>query len=248
MAKWALTEADLLPLHQTRSLVLNTELKGDTSDLYKSAKAGDLLLGKLNLGPAASKAYCDLTYLIPPEIKKDEDKDEEKETPALIDLQLPIIEKIKDDKEKRAFIDELLVKNPKHLPLLMASLKALKDDVELEDVTKAADRILAEIDEQALAAYLGRKPLPIDEQTADDKKTKKEMDVKRSAWTLAYSRKLQASQKGNMTAEDSSEFFLKYRAFLESPEKDADYGLISARRDIGMQVSDSFPIHAGGRY
>lgn len=195
------------------------------------------MLGKLNLGPATSKSYCNIVYLIPPEAKKAEDTDEDKAKPALIDLQLPIIDKIKDDKEKRAYIDDLLSKHPKHLPLLVASLKELKDEAEPKDIKKAADLILAEIDENALAAYLGRKPLPANEQTEEDKKLKKEMDGKKSAWNLAYSRKLQSSYKDSASAQEQNELFAKYRAFLDSPEKDPDFGLISAKRDVAMEVS-----------
>lgn len=211
-------------------------MKGDTAELYKAAKAGDVLLGKLSLGPGASQGCASLSYVIPPQAKVKEEEESDKEKPALIDLQLPIVEKIKDDKEKEAYLSELLAKNPKHLPLLLASLKAVKDDAESEVIEKAADRILAEIDEAALAAYLGRKPLPTDEQTEEDKKVKKDMDIRKSAWNQAYLRKLQARQKARAPPEEQKEIFTKYRTFLDSPEKDADFGLISAKRDIDALV------------
>lgn len=217
--------------------MISSELKGDTADLYKAAKAGDILLGNLRLGPTGTKAHCTISYLIPAQIKEAEKDGDEKEEPKLVDLKLQIVDKIKNDEEKRAYLDSLLAETPKHLPLLVASLKAIKEDAAPENINRAADAVLSEIDENALASYLGRKPPPANELTDDDKKLKKEMDLKRSAWTLAYSRKLQASNKAETSAEQQKHLFLRYSTFLEAPEKDTDFGLISAKRDIASHVS-----------
>lgn len=175
--------------------------------------------------------------MVPPQAKEADGEDADKEQPKLVDLQLQIVDKIKDDKEKRAYLDGLISQSPKHLPLLVASLKAFKDDADPQAVAKASDLILAEIDENALASYLGRQPLPPHEQTEEDKKTKKEMEIKKSAWNLAYSRKVQASNKNQATILEQDELFSKYRTFLDSPEKDPDFTLISAKRDIAASVS-----------
>lgn len=222
---------------QTRPLVVSSELKGDSTDLYKSGKAGDVLLGKLNLGPAGTKAYCNIGYVVPPQIKEADKEGEDKEEPKLIDLQLQIVEKIKDDKDKQAYLDTLLAQNPNHLPLLVASLKGVKEDANPQDIIKASDAVLAEIDENALASYLGRKSPPANEMTDDDKKTKKEMDIKRSAWNLACSRKFQASHKAQAPLTEQNQLFAKYRTFVETPDKDLDFALISAKRDISADVS-----------
>lgn len=177
--------------------------------------------------------------MVPPEAKEPEDKDSEKEKPKLVDLQLQIVEKIKDDSEKRTYLDDLIRSNPKHLPLLVASLKAVKEEADPQEITKAADLILAEIDEHELAAYLGRKPPPAEEQTEEDKKIKKEMDIKKSAWTLAYSRKVQASHKQETSLDEQNKLFSQYRAFLDSPEKDPDFGLALAKRDIAAKVNQA---------
>jgi hypothetical protein len=212
-------------------------LKGETADLYKVAKAGDVLIGKLSFGPAHPKGACSLTYVLPPQVKEPEEDTGDKEKPLLIDLQLTLVDKIKDEAEKRAYLDGLIATNPTHLPLLVASLKATKEAADLEKTVAAADAILACIDEKELAAYLGRKALPADEQSDDDKKLKKEMDIQKSAWTLAYSRKLLSSyQAANTDTADRAQLFLRYRAFLDNPDKDPEFGLISAKRDIAAQV------------
>ena len=230
-----------MPLGDTRPLVLSTELKGDTADLYKSAKAGDLLLGALKLGPGSSKASVDLTYVIPPKPKAadggSDEGGEAKEAPLLVDLQLSIVDKIKDDKEKKQFLDTLLAAYPKHLPLLVAALKATEEEAEAAEITKAADAVLALVDEAELSSYLGKKPLPAEEQSAADKDTKKGMDEKKAAWSAAYARKIEASYKAKDSLEKQNGLFAKYRQFLDAPEKDPEFSLIAAKRDFAQEVS-----------
>lgn len=207
--------------------------------MYKVGKSGDVLLGKLVLGGDSQTV---LTYVLPPKAKEDAEVEEDstKDKPLLVDLQLQIVDKIKDDKEKRQYLDELLSKNPKHLPLLVASLKAVKEDADVKDIEGAADLILKEIDESELAAYLGRKPAPDDEQTEEDKKLKKTMDTKKAAFTLAYTRKLQASYKAEKSAQEKAQLLSKSRTFMESPDKDPDFALITIKRDIALGVSLGF--------
>lgn len=229
-----------------RPLVLATELKGDTGDLYKTAKAGDILLGTLKLGPGSSKASVDLTFVIPPKPKAAESGSNEggeaNEAPLLVDLQLGIVDKIKDDKEKKQFLDTLLSAHPKHLPLLVAALKATKDDAEAAEIAKAADTVLALVDEAELSSYLGKKPLPAEDQSAADKETKKTMDEKKAAWSAAYARKIEASYKTNESLEDQNALFAKYRQFLDTPEKDPEFSLIAAKRDFAQEVSCGWPM------
>ena len=233
------TAYKLIKFLKTRPLVISTDLTGNTSDLYKSAKAGDVLLGKLNLGPADSKATFGLDFILPAAIKdEDEDEEEELAEPSLVvDLQLGILDKIKDDKEKKAFLDNLTVTNPQHLPLLVAKLDALKEDADPKDVSKAADAVLAQIDEAALSSYLGKKRAPANEQTKEDKKLKKDMDQKTAAWKTAYTRKIEASYKAKVPLHEQDSLFVQYRQFVDAPEKDHDFLLISAKRDFAQEVS-----------
>ena len=229
-----------MQLGETRPLVISTDLNGDTSDLYKSAKAGDILLGQLKLGGSAAKADFDLTYVLPPQAKSEDSEEggEGKDVPLLVDLQLGLLEKIKDDKERQKFLDNLLSANPKHLPALVASLKALKaDTADSKDIAKAADAILSEIDENTLAIHLGKKPIPANEQTEDEKKAHKAMEEKKKAWANAYSRKIEASYKSGESHEEQNKLFSKYRQFVENPDKDQEYNLISAKRDFAQEVS-----------
>ena len=229
-----------MQLGETRPLVLSTDLSGDTSDLYKSAKPGDVLLGQLKLGPSTAKSDFDLTYVLPPKPKEEDDSEggDGKDAPLLVDLQLGLLEKIKDDKQRKKFLETILAENPKHLPALVAALKALKaDEADPKDVTKAADAVLAEIDENALAIHLGKKALPAIEQSEDDKKLQKAMEEKKKAWANAYARKIEASYKSNEGLEVQNKLFEKYRLFVDAPEKDQEFSLIAAKRDYAQQVS-----------
>lgn len=226
-----------MPKGETRPLVIHTDLKGDASDLYKTAKAGDILLGKLSLGPGTSKASFPLAYVLPPQAKAEDGAEEKsKETPLLVDLQLSILDKIKDESEKQTFLEGLIKSHPTHLPLLVASLKALKDDADRKAVDEAADKVLAQIKEDELASYLGKKAIPADEMTEEEKKVKKSMEEQKSAWSLAYLKKIQASHKAGDSFTQQKELFRRYRQFVENPEKDVDFAIVSAKRDIAQKV------------
>jgi tripeptidyl-peptidase-2 len=222
---------------QKRALVLNTSLDGDAAALYKVAKAGDTLFGKLRLGAASSKAEVALSYILPDQAKEDSDEEKDEDTPLLVDLQLTIVDKIKDESEKTKFLDNLLKDKSNHIPLLVARLEALKDEASAQDVNSATDAILAQIDEAKLAEYYGKKALATHEQKKQDKRLKKEMDTKKSAWTLAHARKLKASLKSDERRRQQDALFAKYRQFIESPDKDEEFILISAKRDMERQVS-----------
>ena len=229
---------------QRRALVLNTSLSGDADALYKVAKAGDTLFGKLRLGAASSKAEIALSYVLPAQAKENKDEEKDEDAPLLVDLQLSLVDKIKDDNEKTKFLDNLLKGNDKHIPLLVARLEALKDEASTKDVTTAADAIIAQIDEAKLAEYYGKKALAAHEQKKEDKRLKKDMDTKKSAWTLAHARKLKASLKDNEGRAQQDALFAKYRQFIDTPDKDEELILITAKRDIQHQVSCTYLWHS----
>lgn len=233
---------------ETRPLVIATDLNGDASELYKSAKAGDLLLGQLKLGGSAAKADFDLTYVLPPQAKSEEDKEETKDEPLLVDLQLGLLEKIEDDKARKTFLESLQKGNPKHLPALVAALKALKsEEADAKDINKAADAVLAQIDEQALAVHQGKKQPPAAEQTDEEKKTNKAVEEHMKAWATAYSRKIEASTKSSESVEEQEKLFAKYRHFIDSPDKEQDFSLAAAKRDFVQQVRIALSIVSSAR-
>ena len=215
--------------------MVSTDLKGDTSELYKTAKAGDVLLGKLNLGPANSKSTFDLNFVLPPQTKNTKDEDEVKEKQLTIDLQLGIVDNIQDEKEKKSFLENLAI-NHKHWPIQAAQLKALSKDADPEEIAKAADAVLSLIDEAELSNFLGRKSSPETEQTTEDKKMNKEMEKKRAAWLNASMRRIEASYRAKESIDKQNNLFNRYRQFVESPDKDQDFLLINAKRDFAQEV------------
>ncbi|KAL7008697.1 hypothetical protein EMMF5_001959 [Cystobasidiomycetes sp. EMM_F5] len=216
---------------QARSIVLNTDLKGDASDLYKVAKAGDSLLGKFNLSP---KATVDITYLIPPQSKSKEEEEGSKDDPSLIDLQLSIVEKIKSDDEKSSFLEQLMQSHGSYLPLLVVRLKSLKKDAKVEEINKAADAVLAQIDETEMSSYFGKKTKPAAEQSSEEKKVHKAWTEKKAAWTAALGRKLSTNDTSGV---DQEGLYTKYYQFLDTPDKDQEFLLHQAKRDMKQKVS-----------
>lgn len=229
---------------QTRVVVINTDLQGETKELYKIGKAGDLLLGKLSLGPSGTKEDNKVEFVLSNKATEtdSEDADDDKEKPLLVDLQLSILDKIEDESEKKSFVDSLLKQYPDYLPLLLAKLKMLEKAGSADERRQAADAVLARIDEKELASHLGRKGPLSREQTKADKQLDKKMQAAKDAWTKAcVARIASAAEQANEAegAGDTSikELLQKLRQFTDAPDKSIDYLMASAENEYRLKVS-----------
>ena len=229
----------------TQALVIGTELTGNLDKLYESAEAGNVLLGELSLGPDV--ASIDLEYILPPKASpEDEDGEDEEEESEKADevasLQLTLLEDIKDEAVRQTFLQKLVADSPKHLATLLAYLKTVEGDkAPASAVLEAADAVLAQINENELAAHLGKQSKPTWEQTQADIRLQKEMEGKRAALVIAYARKVEAGLKKPGSSDALDKLFKKYRHFVEDPDKDQQYILISARIAVSHQVSRLCP-------
>ncbi|MCK4341305.1 MAG: S8 family serine peptidase [Phycisphaerae bacterium] len=184
-------------------------------DLPDQAEPGDLLLGTMTFGGGAKNLLgagkrpggYRVTYVVPPppiaeedepaadEDDEDEQTEEEKLAEALRDFKVGQLAKLRDE-EQRALFDRLAAEAlhdyPNHLPVLVEQLKRA-DGKQREDdlaaVVAAADRVLAQIDQEQLAAHYGVK---LDPDDKDGAKVRQEMD-KRKKWLVdALHRKARA--------------------------------------------------------
>jgi tripeptidyl-peptidase-2 len=186
----------------------------DADDLPDEAKPGDELIGSLTLGDANERQEGEghrpggyrVVMTVPPKpedtdkVDVAEDEEEEKSAEvelaeALRDFKVKQLEKLRGEEDRALFdklASEILAEYPNHLPVLLEKLKrADGEDREehLPEVVAAADAIIAEIDQEALAAHYGRK---LDEDDKDAKKVRKEMDEKKAALVEALHRKAKA--------------------------------------------------------
>lgn len=185
---------------------------------------------------------------MPPNAAEDSEDgaDEEEEDTASDDgtgnneaaeLQLKLLDAIKDDTARQNFLQRLAAASPNHLATLVAVLDALKPDkAEVSDIIEAADAVLAQIDEDELAIYLGKVPKPACEQGSNDQRVSKVMAEKRKAWTTAYARKIEASLNLGKSHEVLQKLFVKYRQFVDDSETDNEHSLIAAKVAFAHEV------------
>ncbi|CAK0779170.1 hypothetical protein CVIRNUC_004710 [Coccomyxa viridis] len=206
--------------------------------LPKDAAPGRLLTGALALakkGNSSGEApgRVPLRYIVPPKADADSKEgsnskadDEEKPKPpkerlqeAVRDSKVKMLKELKRDKEEDAEVlqsleDDLLKEYPSHLPLLSAilasftSLPAEKQNEHLQDIVRAADAVIAAVDETALAKHLARKT---PEEGPGTKQRKKQAEEQKSALVDALEKKASALLKmhpappGDAEAETSQD-------------------------------------------
>lgn len=186
----------------------------ESEKLPKAAQPGDLLLGSIRFSAPDEKLPGEgerpggypVVYRVPPKPAAEKDKkldkgdDEQKSTDekvreALRDAKVAQLAKLRDPNDAAVFdrlLGEVLADDPNHLPALIEALKRADGKLReesLQAVVDAADRIIAAIDRDALAAHYGVNLDPDDKAAA---KVRKEMDERKSALVEALHRRAKA--------------------------------------------------------
>ncbi|KAL9932747.1 hypothetical protein V8E36_008446 [Tilletia maclaganii] len=208
---------ELMP-GEVKTLVLSTDIQGDK--LPKNAQPGDLLLGNFGF----DKGQSTLRYIVPPSIKKEADQTTgaaatEKE--GVAELMTGLVTKIKDEKEKKAFLDRLVSEHPTNLGVLVERLGALDADKaeNAAEVDTAADAILAQIDENALRLWIATKEAPASELDGEAKAEAKLNEKRKEAVLAALNAKARAilSKQGKEETalpEAAEQLYFRLRAYL----------------------------------
>ncbi len=177
-----------------------------------SAKPGDLLVGNVTYGGGATGAGhrpggYPVVYVVPPKpaakkggagggsAKKDESSAEERYAESLIDFKVKQLARLHGEEDRELFdriAAEVLAERPDYLPVLVARLEradGVKREEHLDGVIAAADRVIDQIDQIALAAHYGVQLDPDDEAAAEQRK---ESDEKKAILVDALFRKAKA--------------------------------------------------------
>lgn len=210
-------------------LTLNLNLEGDA--LPKEAQPGDVLVGTFGF---ATEGKSQLRYVVPPAPKKSEDGadssgDNGKNENEIVELLTGAAKKIKDKKEKLAFMDKLIVDYPDYLGLQVAKLEAL--DVEEKDsrkeVLESAERILKLVDEKEVKLWLATKKPSAAELSDEQKKKDKAMQEKQKALLLALNRRtrvlLSEVEESSSKADAMEASWAQYREYFAADSKDKEY-------------------------
>ncbi|KAK0532315.1 hypothetical protein OC835_003373 [Tilletia horrida] len=180
----------LLP-GEVKTLVFDTDLQGDK--VPKEAQPGDLLLGEFGFDKGVSL----VRYIVPPSIKKEKDETTgaaAAEKTGVAELMTGLVSQIKDDKEKKAFLERLVSEHPDNLGVLVARLEALEADKaeNAAEVHAAADAILAQVDENALRLWMATKKAPESELDGEAKAEHKLNGKRKDAVLAALNAKARA--------------------------------------------------------
>ncbi len=181
--------------------------------LPEMAEPGDELHGTITYGEADSKRSgtgrrpkgYPVWYLVPakpaksePE-KTEEEEDEAEPKPSLTDVDEAVrdleVEKLAVLRKAKAFDDfdklaaRILAKHKGHVPVLVEQMKRVEKP---EAVIPAADRVLARLNGDRIAAYFGRKQEP---KKRAEKKKHKRMEMLKEALTDALFHKAKAQSE-----------------------------------------------------
>ena len=168
-----------LQVGEQRVLGVDLRLPAEgAAELYKDVKPGDVLVGKYNLTSHAELARP-VVYVLPPAAPKDDDKvDDPKDKPTLAALSVEMAAKIDDVDERIRFLETLSAGADDELALLVArmeAVEALKEPAH-DRVVKAADAVLARIDEDKLAQDCGTKAAS---DTVEQRRQQKDVDKRK---------------------------------------------------------------------
>ncbi len=191
-----------------------TKILIGTPDMPGDAQPGDVLVGSMTFGRAPHGTEgvghrpggYPVTCVVPPKEKprkepavaeeKDEDEPPKAEqiAEAQRDFKVGQLKALYAETERALFnriAAEVLADYPQHLPVFVQQLRRAEAnrDEDLQAVVDAAERIIEQVDEQALAAHYGVK---IDPEDALDERVRREMDEKREALIAALHMKAAA--------------------------------------------------------
>jgi len=180
--------------------------------LPSAAQPGDQLLGTISFGqpdaslPGAGKrpGGFDVSYVVPPKPtaekeagggdgdREDDKSEEEKIAEAIRDLKVARLAQLEDEEHSALFdrlAAEVLKDYPNHTPVLRARLHRA-DGADREEslaaVVAAADAVIAQVDQERLAAHYGVK---LDAEDKEGAEVRKEMDKQKDALVDALHRK-----------------------------------------------------------
>ncbi|EMR08359.1 hypothetical protein PNEG_03199 [Pneumocystis murina B123] len=217
-----------------KSVVISTFI--DPKQLPKDAKNGDKLIGQLHLEDKTrnvKKAGYDVEISLILEPKESVPSKDE----SIIDFQVQVLNKIKDNEEKKKFLDDLLRLYPNELSVLNARLETILKFASDEEIIDAANAIFAYVDFEKIAEYIRSEQFSNINLSNDQKKEKEKWERQKSVLVKALQEKakiLGRTSDGILTKE-FDDAFEECRKWMEFPGKDYDFFLLQVRRFIARK-------------
>ncbi|KTW27743.1 hypothetical protein T552_02182 [Pneumocystis carinii B80] len=225
-----------MKLHQgdRKSIVISTFI--DPKQLPKDAKNGDKLLGQLHLEDktrSLKKAGYDVEINLILESKESAPPKDE----SIIDLQVQVLNKIKDSEEKKNFLNELLRLYPNELSVLNARLETILKFASDDEIIDAANAIIAFVDFEKITEYIRSEQFSNTNLSSDQKKEKEKLEQQKSILLKALQKKAEilGRTSDGILSKEFDDAFEKCRKWMEFPGKDYDFFLLQIRRFIARK-------------
>ncbi|KAG4304796.1 hypothetical protein PORY_001849 [Pneumocystis oryctolagi] len=218
-----------------KRFVVNTFI--NSKDLPKDAKNGDCLVGKLYLEEKIIKME---NFGYPVEISLVLGPEEHillKENPNIVDLQVEVLNKLKDDEEKKSFLEDLLKRFSNEIVLLDAKLKTFLKCGSDEDIISIIDSILNYIDFEKITEYIKSEKLSCSDITNDQKKEKEKLKLQKSILinTLQEKAKILGKTSDGIISKEFNSAFEECKKWIELPGKDYEFLVLQIRRFISCK-------------
>lgn len=215
-----------------KNIIINTFI--NSKDIPKDAKNGDKLIGYLYLDDKTTKVenagYCVEVSLVLDSKVPASSKDE----PNIIDLQIELLNKLKDNEEKKKVLEDLTKLYPDELSVLNAKLETIMKFASDEDIINAADAIISHIDFEKIMEYIKSERFLVLNMTSEQEKEKEKLKQQKSYFFKALQEKAKVLGKTSdgISSKEFNDAFEECKKWIELPGKDYEFLILQIRRLI----------------
>ncbi|KAG5438331.1 hypothetical protein PCANB_002819 [Pneumocystis canis] len=212
-----------------KEIVINTFI--DPKNLPKDAKNGDKLIGRLYLEEKMAKVEnagynVKISLVLEPK-----ESNFLKEEINIINLQVEVLNRLKDNEEKKKFLENLLKLYPNELSVLNARLKTvLKFDSD-KDIVDAANAIIEHVDFGKIMEYIKSEQFCELNMTVDQKKEKEKLRLQKCILITALQEKAKVLGKTSdgIVSKEFNDAFEECQKWMELPGKGYEFLVLQIR-------------------
>ncbi|KAG5518089.1 hypothetical protein PMAC_003275 [Pneumocystis sp. 'macacae'] len=212
----------------------------DPKDLPKDAKNGDQLVGRLYLEERMTKVE-NAGYYVEVLLVLESKESSLKEEPSIIDLQVEVLNKLKDNEEKKKFLEDLLERFPNDLVLLDAKLKTVLKSGSDKDIINIVTTIISHIDLTKIMEYIKSEQFSESDITNEQKKEKEKLKLQKTIFFNALQEKAKVFGKtfDGIASKEFKDAFEECKKWIILPGNDYEFLILQIRRLIACKYFGS---------
>ncbi|CCJ29848.1 unnamed protein product [Pneumocystis jirovecii] len=211
----------------------------DSKDLPKDAKNGDQLVGRLYLEERMMKVentgyHVEVSLVL-------ESKESSLKEPNIIDLQIEVLNKLKDNEEKKKFLEDLLERFPNELSLLDIKLKTVLKSGSDKDVIDVINTIVDCVDLAKIMEYIKSEQFSESDITNEQKKEKEKLKLQKTIFFSALQEKAKVFGKTSdgIVSKEFNDAFEECKKWIVLPGNDYEFLILQIRRLISCKYFGS---------